>query len=675
MRVLLVDNHDSYTYNLAHLTAGATGHWPTILTNDDPAWQELDTADYDALLISPGPGRPQNPRDLGHVPDLLARTNLPVLGVCLGHQAIAHLAGADVTGAPRPLHGHLTRVRHTGTGLMTHLPQDFTAVRYHSLAVAQPLPEHLHATAHAEDGVLMGLAHRDLPRWGVQFHPESVASEGGRTLIDNFAALARPRATGTAHTPAPEPAPETPNDTTPTRPAPLVEVLPWETDTEAAFERLYGSTIPAFWLDSSLPQGPARFSFLGAATGEVLTHHVDQGNVHVRHADGSRHHESGDIFTALQRRRTPAPTSPDLPFDFTGGHVGYFGYELKAHCGGRAAHTAPTPDAVWMRCDRFVAVDHHHRRTYLVSNDHGPHARQWLEHTRRTLTDLPPLPAPTPPTTDHPDPADLLERDHAGYLTDIKECLAQLTQGESYEICLTDRVHLPDDDTDDLELYRRLRRANPAPYAALLRLDDLTVLSCSPERFLRVDPDGMAESRPIKGTAPRHSDPDTDTRAARALATDDKTRAENLMIVDLLRNDLGRVCRTGSVEVPAFMYTESYASVHQLVSTVRGHLRPGVDALDAVHACFPGGSMTGAPKPRTMEIIDRLESSARGVYSGALGYIADTGAADLNIVIRTAVRAGGRYTVGAGGAIVLDSDPQAEYEEMLLKAAVPLTAR
>ncbi|MGW9350908.1 aminodeoxychorismate synthase component I [Nocardiopsis flavescens] len=665
MRVLLVDNHDSYTYNLFQLIARVCGTEPAVLANDDPAWDRFDFAGLDAAVVSPGPGRPQHPRDLGRVPELLAGApHLPVLGVCLGHQAIAHLAGADVVSAPQPRHGHLTRVRHTGTGLFAGLPQDFTAVRYHSLAVSEPLPAALAATARSEDGVVMALEHRHLPRWGVQFHPESVAGEHGAALLANFLDPARPRRPApprrTAARPRPTPAP-----------APRTRTLDTAVDTEAAFARLYGDAEYAFWLDSSRPQGPARFSFLGAATGEVLTYRVG-GPVRVRRPDGTATAEPGTVFDALERRQGPRTPSP-LPFDFTGGYVGYLGYELKADTGGAAAHTAPTPDAVWMRCDRFLAVDHHTGRTHLVCADTAPDGDTWLADTAAALADLRPLPAP-PPGAAPLDPAALLERPGGDYVADVKECLALLAEGESYEICLTNRLHAPYTGTD-LDFHRRLRAASPAPYAALLRLGDTSVLSASPERFLRVDGAGGAESRPIKGTAPRHPDPGTDARAARELRTGAKTRAENLMIVDLLRNDLGRVCEVGTVEVPAFMYTETYATVHQLVSTVRGRLRPEVSTVAAVRACFPGGSMTGAPKRRTMEIIDGLERSARGVYSGALGYLSHTGAADLSIVIRTAVHRGGELAIGAGGAVVLDSDPQDEYAEMLLKAAVPLHGR
>jgi aminodeoxychorismate synthase component I len=245
--------------------------------------------------------------------------------------------------------------------------------------------------------------------------------------------------------------------------------------------------------------------------------------------------------------------------------------------------------------------------------------------------------------------------------------MAALEAGETYEVCLTNRVRLPAV-PDPFEFFLWQRAHNPAPYAAFLRYGDLAVASSSPERFLTVDADGWAECRPIKGTAPRDPDPAQDQLAAKALAEDEKTRAENLMIVDLIRNDLGRVSEPGTVHVPQLMEVETYRTVHQLVTTVRGRLRSGVSAIDAVRACFPPGSMTGAPKIRTMEILDELEWSARGVYSGVLGYLTVDGRADLSVVIRTAVLTPSETVIGTGGAIVLDSDPVAEYDEMVLKA-------
>ncbi|MEY9212147.1 chorismate-binding protein [Thermobifida halotolerans] len=704
MRVLIVDNHDSYTYNLFQLFARTLGAEPLVVANDDARWRSLDPTDFDAAVISPGPGTPRRAGDLEQAVRVLAEPDLPVLGVCLGHQALAHHEGAVVTAAPAPRHGHLSRVRHDGSELFTGVPQDFTAVRYHSLHVAEPLPGTLEATAWAEDGVVMALRHRALPRWGVQFHPESVASEHGRVLVANFARLAarhrrvaagRPgrsenrAGTAAARTPAPAPRPpstrsdpatpegrrearaETPSEARWPHPGALrFRVLEREVDAEAVFLARYAEREYAFWLDSSRVGGTARFSFLGCADGprgEVLTYRVGDGAVRVRSADGAVRDEPGTIFDVLDARVAPAPGArPDLPFDFAGGYVGYFGYELKADCGGAAAHRAATPDAVWLRCDRFVAVDHVAGRTYLVAADGDD---DWLAETERALAGLRPL--PPPPAARGADPARWAERSRADYLVDVKECLSELAAGESYEICLTARVRLPAP-ADGTAFYRRLRRTGPAPYAALLRLGETTVHSASPERFLRVGRDGTVESRPIKGTAPRHGDPDVDARLREELRRDPKTRAENLMIVDLLRNDLGRVCEVGSVEVPAFLYTESYATVHQLVSAIRGRLRADRSALDAVRACFPAGSMTGAPKERTMRILDRLESSARGVYSGALGYLSYSGTADLSVVIRSAVSRAGELTVGAGGAVVLDSVPEREHAEMLLKAAVPL---
>ncbi|MEW1659015.1 aminodeoxychorismate synthase component I [Streptomyces sp. NPDC093707] len=676
MRVLLIDNYDSYTYNLFQLIAEVYGKEPTVLVNDAPSWPELDPDMFDCVVISPGPGRPQHPADLGFCQEVLDRwTDVPVLGVCLGHQAIAHRHGAEVTeGTPR--HGHLAKVRHGGQDLFDGLPQNFVAVRYHSLRATEPLPEELEATAWAEDGTVMALRHRTLPRWGVQFHPESVASEWGAQLLQNFARLvgagyAAAPVEGPRWAPAREATPATGPEL-----RPVVEVLDRAVDTAELFTALFAAGDNSFWLDSSAPGiGGARFSFLGDDSGplaETLTYRTGENRVAVRDAHGERT-EPGSIFDVLQQRlRTRRLTTPDLPFDLNGGYVGYFGYELKGDCGSPNVHTAETPDAVWIFTDRLVVVDHQEERTYVLAvtttgEDETAAARAWAEETARRAAVLPdPAPADgTSPAASAPSERGI-SRDRAAYTADIGACLDELHSGESYEICLTNRIMLPAV-KDPLGYHLLLRSHNPAPYGAFLRHGELSVVCSSPERFLRIAPDGVAESRPIKGTAPRGADPASDEALRRSLTASAKTRAENLMIVDLLRNDLGRVCEVGSVDVPAYMVTESYATVHQLVTTVRGRLRPDVDPVACVRACFPGGSMTGAPKLRTTAIIDRLEQEARGIYSGTIGYFGLSGGADLNIVIRTAVTTGSGTVIGAGGAIVLDSDPDEEFDEVLLK--------
>ncbi|MFS4096328.1 aminodeoxychorismate synthase component I [Streptomyces sp. AF1A] len=689
MRTLLVDNHDSYSFNLFQLISQVTGADPVVVVNDDPALDTMPLDGFHNIVVSPGPGRPQNGRDLGHVGDLLRRTSLPVLGVCLGHQAIAHLAGGTVSSAPEPRHGHLTRVKHSDDELFAGIPTEFTAVRYHSLCVQDPLPDTLIATARSEDGVIMALRHRDLPRWGVQFHPESIASEFGRELVANFTELTRRTAATRARAGEQPPAARATADAEPlatgSAPAGRLRILstdlPEAVDSEAVFLELFADSPDSFWLDSSrVEAGLSRFSFLGDAGGplsEVLTYRVGAAAVKARDAAGVRV-LSGSVFDVLQARLRERAVDPgSLPFDLTGGYVGYFGYELKAECGASARHSADTPDAAWMLADRLVAIDHLENRTYVLAlydERTEDEARAWVERTATRLVQL--RPAPVPDRTDAapaPDPAEHLVRGQAGYEDDVRAAQRQLIRGESYEICLTDKLHLPFDD-DDTEFYRRLRRLNPAPYSAFLRIDGVTVFCSSPERFLRIERDGRVESKPIKGTAPRDADPERDAALAAELRASAKTQAENLMIVDLLRNDLGQVCEVGSVHVDPYMAVESYQTVHQLVSTVKGRLRPSVGAVDCVRRCFPGGSMTGAPKLRTMEIIDRLETEARGVYSGTLGYFGLSGGTDLNIVIRTAVRNGDDLSIGAGGAIVLDSDPHDEYQEMILKADAPLRA-
>ncbi|MFF8398662.1 aminodeoxychorismate synthase component I [Streptomyces sp. NPDC016172] len=1025
MKTLLIDNYDSYTYNLFQLLAEVNGEEPVVVRNDTPVDGLPDLRAFDNLVVSPGPGHPGEARDFGIGGRLLATSPVPVLGVCLGHQGIA-LGEAGLVGpAPEPRHGHLSTIRHDGRDLFHGLPQQFTAVRYHSLAVREPLPDTLEATAWAEDGVLMGLRHRSRPLWGVQFHPESVLTEYGHRMLVNFrnltaeragklrtkntavpsheqvrrrvvvpecdagarrplggllglgglrrpvaaavfqvAAVTQARANGsggpgatglgettTSSRPAPSagvrprpeplasspaavtpggaapaagpgagpeaaatapaagvgprpepvasspaamtpggtapaagpgagpetaatapaagvgprpeplassPAAMTPGGTAPAtgpgagpetaatapaagvgpRPEPLASspaaVVPGGTapatgpgagpetaatapaagvrprpeplasspaavvpggcapaagpgtspeavrvpaagpgphveaassnppapapsgdgavsapgqraplgatpvagapttdasaspaargrktpaevapdsvaiprprrpdrvgyrlhtrrvsgavDAEAVFSRMFAGSPRSFWLDSSLVEpGRSRFSFLGDDQGplaEFVRYDVGAGRCEIERAGRPVRRVRASVFDYLQRQLTNRRVdATGLPFDFTGGYVGYFGYEMKADCGSANRHRSPTPDAAWLFADRVIAVDHEEGFTYAVclAEDTPQAAREaadWLEGVLAGLscvtTERPSLPAPPAPAD--PGAAEpWLVRDRATYLADIEACRQALRSGTSYEVCLTNAARLAAP-PDPLEFYRTLRRDNPAPYAAFLRFGELEVAGSSPERFLRIDRDGTAEARPIKGTAPRGDGPEEDARLRDALASDAKTRAENLMIVDLLRNDLGQVCRTGTVRVSKLMATETYATVHQLVSTVEGRLRPGTDAVDCVRACFPGGSMTGAPKLRTLEIIDTLETEARGVYSGALGYFGCGGGADLSIVIRTAVFADGLMHLGAGGAIVLGSDPDAEYEEMLLKTAAPMRA-
>ena len=658
MRTLLIDNYDSFTFNLFHLLGEVNGSEPVVVRNDELPWEELARLGFDNIVISPGPGRPERARDVGVSLAALRHATVPVLGVCLGHQALAHVTGGAIEHAPEVMHGRTSEIRHDGRGVFAGIPQGFAAVRYHSLAV-KTVPAALRVTAWTPDDVVMGLEHRDRPLWGVQFHPESISTEHGATLLRNFRDLTRRR-----------------SPRRPSRRAAGVSIqhrtVAW-CDPETAFVALYGDHEHAIWLDSARAEpGLARFSFMGAPDGplgQVVRYDVATQTLTV---GAQQLQESVFDYVDRELKRLHA-AAPELPFDFTCGFAGYFGYELKAECGGALVHRSPLPDAALVFCDRLIAFDHDERRVHLLAfaEPAGIDAAEaWLDATEQRLAALQTPPPPSPPAA-----VSFSAREgHDAYLANIAACLREIAEGESYEVCLTTQLRSAGTTIDPLAAYRALRARNPAPYAALLRLGDVSVLSSSPERFLRIDRERIVESRPIKGTAPRAAHPMEDAYRAAALRADVKSRAENLMIVDLVRNDLGRVCALGSVSVPALMAVESYATVHQLVTTVRGRLRPDAGAIDCVRAAFPGGSMTGAPKLRTLEIIDRLEGGARGVYSGALGFLSVNGTADLSIVIRTLVAAPDGLQIGAGGAIVAASDPEAEHEEMLLKARAVLEA-
>jgi para-aminobenzoate synthetase len=679
IRSLLIDNYDSYTYNLFQLMAQVYGVEPVVVHNDNPRCVEL-AEELRCVVISPGPGDPRDPHDFGMCAEVLRQAQVPLLGVCLGHQGIGANAGANVARAPQARHGYVSKVRHTSDELFRGIPQGFSAVRYHSLCLSEPLPAELQPIAWSEDSVLMALRHRWRPFWGVQFHPESILTEYGSQLLWNFGQIvashhkrggvADGKRLYTAHT----------------------REIRVRADSAAVYSDLFGRSRNTAWLDSvRTDRGLARFSYLleaSAQLGEVLTYRLAERKVFIEEADGAVHCIPGSIFEVLDREiDCRVINAPQLPFDFVGGFVGYLGYELKAECGASARHISDLPDAVWIFADRIAVIDHPNDAIHLValsdtSSQSETAALRWLDVAEAIVRkaagrcsvwghcDQPEAGSPSPGAL-RMSAETALVRDREQYLADVLHCKEKLLAGETYEVCVTNTLLFPRT-VDPLRFYARLRRRNPAPYSAYFSAGGVQIACSSPERFLRIDRSRVVESKPIKGTLPRGLIPDEDDRLRRSLASDPKTRAENLMIVDLLRNDLGRVCEPGSVHVPTLMQVESYATVHQLVSTVRGRLRHNVSAVDCVRACFPGGSMTGAPKLRTMEIIDEIETRARGPYSGAIGFLSCDGTADLNIAIRTAVFTAKDLLIGAGGAIVLDSDPAAEYEEMLLKAMAPM---
>jgi len=714
MSTLLIDNYDSYTYNVFHLLAAVSGEEPIVVHNDFVSWRALSRWDFDAIVISPGPGRPDRWHDFGVCSDILRFSDTPVLGVCLGHQGLGYVLEGKVSSAPIVMHGRLSGVKHEGKGLFAGIPQGFSVVRYHSLAVSGALGEG-RVTAWTDDGVVMGIEHTSRPMWGVQFHPESIATEHGRKLFQNFYEMARrhralrgrranmppPLRRARERSATPQPPHSVPAEASAQGAAPASELeLHWRTlegepVAEALFERLFGSAEHAFWLDSAdAPTTLARRSFMGTSAGperKVLEYDVARGAVTLHGADGAST-EHGSVFEILDRqlqaRRLRLPDG--VPAGLVGGFVGYLGYECKADCGSPVEHESDVPDAVMMLANRVVAIDHTTSRTHLlaVSEHDSEEAERWLAQAELAVRDalsvsaaeaerdgtatsrlraLPHEPQPVEPVVFR------CGRGRSQYVADIVRCKAVLSAGESYEVCLTDQIHT-DASPDPFELYRILRRRNPAPFAAYLNLGELAVVSSSPERFLSVDRERHVQARPIKGTTSRGKDPVQDEAQRNWLLNDEKTFAEHLMIVDLLRNDLGRVCEVDSVRVPQFMVVEPYATVHQLISTITGVLERARTPVECVRACFPGGSMTGAPKLRTMGIIDEIEREARGVYSGAIGYFGLDGSVDLSIVIRTVVLRPGETTIGAGGAIVMQSDAEEEFDEILLKARAPMSA-
>ena len=426
-----------------------------------------------------------------------------------------------------------------------------------------------------------------------------------------------------------------------------------------AFAAVAGDPVTAFLDSSAEAGGRGRYAYIATDPYRVITAS-----------------DTVDPFAELAEALEPVRVRNDsrLP-PFQGGAVGFLGYEL-----GSRLETLPSPkagfeipDMVLGLYDTVAAFDTLTGRAWVIAHDvpdsgqknaRPPKAKRAQALAGR-ITDAP-LPGPVDWSTIGHWTADL---SRAEYEAMVARAIDYIHAGDIFQANVTHRLlaDLPEN-LSPFMLYRRLRALSPAPFGAYLGAGDTAIVSASPERFLSLDAEGYAVTRPIKGTRPRGRTPDEDEALARALLDSEKDQAENLMIVDLLRNDLSRVCRLGSVGVTELAGLESFANVHHLVSEVRGTLFPNLGPVDLLKATFPGGSITGAPKIRAMEIIHELEPVRRGPYCGAIAWIGFDGAMDSSIIIRTLVVKHGRVAAQAGGGIVADSDPAAEFDETMDKA-------
>ncbi len=628
MPVLLIDNHDSFSAILHHYLWELTGVRPLFYRNDALTREELKSLRFDAAVLSPGPGHPSNSRDFGICRDLLELyPDLPVLGVCLGHQGLADFAGGKVVPLAGARHGRPSPIRHDGEYLFRGLPQGFHAVRYHSLVVEpESLPANVRATAWSgEDNQLMGLRFTDRPWFGVQFHPESIGTEYGKALLKNFLEIAKSEIVREETARADE------SVSTHSREAVRHLELTWK-DPEEVFASHFSQAPIAFWLDG----GPAdsKVGWPAICMGRA------ESTCEFRELTSIREWHDG-LVLGVQKS---APWS-----GYRGGPVGHLTYESQGR---------------WMLPEGYLVFDRRMRKVFAAWEDEKP--PEWLQAliegwlrredaAERATAFLPPFQEWRPVFSEE------------AYKQRVERIQEFIAKGDTYEACLTHAFTVKSD-ADPSAVFPGLRARNPAPYAAYLAFPGSKLLSVSPELFLELSSAGFLRSRPMKGTRPRGGTRDEDARLKEDLARHPKDGAENRMIVDLTRHDFSRVCALGSVEVPSFLEVETHPAVFQLVSEVRGRLESDRHPLDAVESCFPGGSMTGAPKERTMELLSVLEAGPRGAFSGALGYFTRDNSFNLSMVIRTLENRGDSWRVGCGGAVLADSDPEAEWREATLKA-------
>ncbi|NJO03412.1 MAG: C26 family cysteine hydrolase domain-containing family [Bacteroidia bacterium] len=595
MRSLLIDNYDSYTYLIAQYLWKVNGDYPLVIKNDALSVEALRTLSFDNIIVSPGPGRPEVGSDIGLGLALLdAFPHVPMLGVCLGHQSLAYHYGGKIMAAPQPMHGKYSSVRLYPSPLFESIPQQIRVVRYHSLVAERAsLPDCLQIIAETiTDQLIMGLEHRERPWYGVQFHPESIGTDYGELIFRNFRTITerwqKHRRVSALNVPAKKL---------------YTRELKW-INPEQVFETLYRHAPYAFWLDSAHSSASHRYSYMGKAQeiGELTEEGFRRTSLVSGESTLLSPEANGESLLEGLRDllKSDEVVFTKLPFPFKGGWVGYLNYEVHEYTQAKVTHQAPDyPPSLFMRAEKLVIFDHTEQRMYLAWLSLPEHFDgQYFDQIENLLKQR--------GGTQHyrmvwgqegyyPDKLELTaSQSKDEYCQTIAEVQQHIRQGESYELCLSNAFRLPSS-ADPLEMYKILRLSNPAPYAAYLQMPQACILSSSPECFFHLDKQGIIYSEPIKGTRTKGINAQETEKMRTDLADSSKDHAELLMITDLIRNDLGRLCKRNTIKVTEMVRISEFATVLQASSRIEGRLASHYSVVDVLKALFPGAPLPEPP--------------------------------------------------------------------------------
>ncbi|WBW71364.1 para-aminobenzoate synthase [Schizosaccharomyces osmophilus] len=684
LRILLVDCYDSYTFNIHDLIQRAsskcsitTVHWDTARPD---LWDSLTC--FDAIFVGPGPG---NPSEYASVFEKIWNSDVPTLGICLGFQSLALHYGCSVDKMPTlPWHGRISSILSTNDSIYRNLPS-VKGMRYHSLYVDSIRTNALRVLAKStEDQIVMAIEAIEKPHYGILYHPESIGSSDAVSIVRNFFNVVEKFRTDNSTSST-----ETGFDVLEIQPSPFIknpktpsmrissQEIPW-TDPLTVVEYLNNADKPICFLDSA--KKPGKFSIIGFFEGPLsyfirykkwinTTYIVNCQN----NLEETYNGDFWEIVAKFMEEHKAFPIESALPFH--GGIIGAIGYECSDYSSRSIAEASSFTydtkknqrnyvDAELAFVDRSIVFDLEEEKAYVQTLYPSDDSLQiWWEDL---LFDLQKFSKNK--LKHHGHGSTIKKPTEQDYTDRVRICQQRLLNGDSYEMCLTDTTFAyTDPNFSDYDLYLSARSHNPSSFAGFLRFPHLTLLCCSPERFMKYK-DSTCHFSPIKGTLKKGSQ--MTYEEARSKLLNSKDTAELNMIIDLIRNDLHQLAKKDSVEVPQLYQVEEHPNVYSLLSHIYGQVDESITAWDVLAKCFPPGSMTGAPKLRTVRMLEEIEPYGRGIYSGTLGYWDVTGSSEFNVIIRSAFKYNedSLWRIGAGGAVTVLSTPLGEYEEMLLKA-------